>query len=111
MAAEHEDKHPLIPSSLVQDDPSLEQLVLDFLDGLRKRLDSMQDAIRDQDFASLQTAAHQLKGSGGSYGYPIITRCAAELEEHAKTAALEDCQTALARLREMSNRLAVKPDS
>ena len=36
------------------------------------------------DFEALQRLAHQLKGAGGSYGYPALTDPAKALEETAK---------------------------
>jgi len=40
--------------------------------------------------ADLCKAAHQLKGSGGAYGYGVLTTMAAELEKRAKGDAPDD---------------------
>ena len=40
----------------------------------------MREALAAGASDELQTPAHRLKGDGGSYGYPDLTRTAAELE-------------------------------
>jgi hypothetical protein len=36
-----------------------------------------------------------MKGAGGSYGYPMLTKVAKTLEEAAKAGDIETCTTAL----------------
>jgi HPt (histidine-containing phosphotransfer) domain-containing protein len=100
-----------IGSQLVRDDPSFEDLVVQFVEGLQGRLDNMEKAIRASDFESLRVAAHQLKGSGGGYGYPILTKRAAELERSAKDQALDECFDVLTELREICSRVVVDAQS
>lgn len=99
-----------IPSDLVRDDPSFADLVLDFVNGLSQRLETMEDAMHTKDLESLRRAAHQLKGSGGGYGYPVLTQHAGELEQSAKAGALEACTTELAELQSLCKRIVVSPD-
>ena len=98
----------LIGSELVREDPSFVHLVVQFVDRLGERVDNMEQAIRAADFDALRVAAHQLRGSGGGYGYPILTDQAAKLEEEAKTGALENCVEALAQLRRICERIVVR---
>jgi len=65
---------------------------------------------RGADFEGLQIAAHQLKGSGGGYGYDELTECAAKLEAHARSRELEGCVSALDELRDLTRRVRVAPD-
>ncbi|UCE58748.1 MAG: Hpt domain-containing protein [Phycisphaerales bacterium] len=100
----------LIGSELVAEDESFADIVVQFVDGLSRRLDTMEDAIRASDFEALRTAAHQLKGSGGGYGYPILTERAAELEKGAKAKLLGDCAQQIEELRQLAARIVVSAD-
>ncbi|MCH7808918.1 MAG: Hpt domain-containing protein [Planctomycetes bacterium] len=71
----------------------------------------MHDAIEKSDFEALRGAAHQLKGSGGGYGYPILTELAAELERFAQSGILDDCKTALDGLKNTCSRVVVDTDA
>ncbi len=71
----------------------------------------MEEAVRASDFEALRRTAHQLKGSGGGYGYPILTQKAAILERHAGAAALDECLDALDELKVICDRVVVGPQS
>jgi len=46
-----------------------------------RRVDQMMDAFERNERDHLIRLAHQLKGSGGGYGFPILTDAAGKLEE------------------------------
>ncbi|MBI5863484.1 MAG: Hpt domain-containing protein, partial [Planctomycetes bacterium] len=71
--------HPLV-SQLLADDPDLRDIVVEFVDGLSTRIAELNSAHEKLDWERLKTLAHQLKGAGGSYGYPDITTLGAEME-------------------------------
>ncbi len=96
-----------IGSELVREDPSFSDLVQQFVNGLSDRLRIMEDAIRTADFDSLRTAAHQLKGSGGGFGYPILSERAATVERHARAEAIDGCKSAVDELKGLCNRVVV----
>jgi HPt (histidine-containing phosphotransfer) domain-containing protein len=110
MADENKTAGDPIESELLLGDSSFADIVDNFVEGLGGRLRSMFDAIRAVDFEGLRNAAHQLKGSGGGYGYPILSQQAAELERHAKARVLEECTTALNELKELCGRVVVTAD-
>ena len=66
-------------------DHELNELKREFLDEAREKVIEMQNALdRTPDSEALERLAylaHQLKGSGGSYGYQRISTDAAELEK------------------------------
>jgi HPt (histidine-containing phosphotransfer) domain-containing protein len=66
-------------------DYELNELKREFLDEAREKVVEMQGAlehVRERDsLEKLAYLAHQLKGSGGSYGYQRISTDAAELEK------------------------------
>lgn len=100
-----------IASELVQEDASFADIVVQFVEGLDARLAKMHDAIEKSDFEALRGAAHQLKGSGGGYGYPILTELAAELERFAQSEVLDDCKTALDELKNTCSCVVVESDA
>jgi len=96
-----------IPSDLVKDDPDYADIVVTFVEGLKDRLADMEDALRQSDFDTLRTTAHQLKGSGGGFGYPILTEHATRLERLAKARALQECIDAIGELKGLASRVVV----
>jgi HPt (histidine-containing phosphotransfer) domain-containing protein len=102
--ANHENK---IGSELVREDPSFADIVIQFVDGLDDRLETMNTALSNADFEALRVAAHQLKGSGGGYGYPVLTERAGELEEFAKQQSVDACSEAFQSLKQICSRVVV----
>ncbi|MGL4941658.1 MAG: Hpt domain-containing protein [Thermoguttaceae bacterium] len=70
--------------SPLSSDPDFRELVTLFISELPERLESMQACLAKQDWSSLQKLAHQLKGAAGSYGFPLISPAAAELDATLK---------------------------
>jgi HPt (histidine-containing phosphotransfer) domain-containing protein len=65
-------------------DPEMVEVVQEFLFELPLRLGQLQEALETRDWQSLTRYAHQLKGAGGSYGFPQLTPLAERLERMAK---------------------------
>ncbi len=82
------------------DDPDMAELILEFVSNLPSRLEAIRQSLAASDLAALSTLSHQLKGAAGGYGFPTLSKCAAQLERTARTA--ED----LASLREQVEDLA-----
>jgi len=110
MADENEKPKDPIPSDLVSQDGSFADLVQEFIDGLGGRMAEMETAVSNGDYQALKRLAHQLKGSGGGYGYPDLTNLAAEIEQHALSEGLAACQQALDELKILVSRVVVKLD-
>lgn len=75
-------------------DYELNELKREFLDEAREKVVEMQsalDSVRERaSLDRLAYLAHQLKGSGGSYGYQRISADAAELEKVVESIAEGD---------------------
>ena len=67
-------------------------------------------ALGEGDLGALQRLAHQLKGSGGGYGFPALTKLAAAVEQQAFSKELPGCQRALDELKALVSRVVVKLD-
>lgn len=70
---------------LVHIDAAFEPLIPKFLTNRKKEVVTMQAALAAQDYETVRTVAHGMKGAGGSYGFDRITDLAAVIEQAAKT--------------------------
>ena len=82
---------------MIMVDPELDELRREFLAEAQGKVREMQSALAGgrsrESLERLAYIAHQLKGSGGSYGYERISAEAAELEqavEKGAAAAIEE---------------------
>jgi PAS domain S-box-containing protein len=62
----------------------LEEIVPGYLAARRKELPEMMALLAADDFARLSALAHNIKGTGSSYGFPELTRMGAVLEHSAQ---------------------------
>jgi len=72
-----------IKSNLVND-PDMTDLLDAFVARLPETLAAMAEALANNAHEELQRLAHQMKGSGGGYGYPMLTEEACKLEDAVK---------------------------
>ena len=64
--------------------PGLEEIVPGYLADRRKELPEMMALPAASGFERLASLGHNIKGTGGSYGFPELTRMGAVLEHSAK---------------------------
>ena len=69
-----------------EDVEDFDYLVPDYLAARRLEMVEMNELLTASDFARLGVLAHNLKGSGLSYGFPDLTRLGGELEQFATDA-------------------------
>ena len=62
------------------DDPEIAPLVPDFLDNRRAEVGMYREALDQQDYGRIQSAAHKMKGTGRGYGLSAVSRIGGELE-------------------------------
>lgn len=85
-------------SSLCED-TDMAELVEMFVQEVPDRLAQLEQCLDQANWSELARFAHQLKGAGGSYGFPQLTPAAARLEQLAKqTAPVEQLQAAISEL-------------
>lgn len=76
---------PAVLLSEFKDDPDMAELVQVFVQGLSDRVAAIERALEEENLETLADIAHQLKGTGGGFGYPSITKAAGLLEQAIKT--------------------------
>jgi len=81
--------HPEPPDSplTVKISRDLKGIVPIFLGNRKKDVRTLRDALVTQDFKTVQTLGHRMKGDGGGFGFDQITEIGAAMERAAK---LED---------------------
>ena len=76
----------------VRVDPILESLVPRFLENRKRDLAALQGALEDEDFETIQSLGHAMKGTGGAYGFEVISVLGSELEASGKGRNLVDAR-------------------
>ncbi len=96
--------HTTIPVEISRD---LEDIAPTFLENRRKDLRTLRVAVGAQDFATLQTLGHRMKGDGGGYGFDDISEIGARLEIAAKQEDRPAAEHCVAELEDFLNRVTV----
>ncbi|MFQ5964700.1 MAG: PAS domain S-box protein [Candidatus Scalinduaceae bacterium] len=86
---------PEVIYSEYTDDLDLVELIDEFAAGLGDDIKAMRLALEHGDYDGLRRLSHQMKGAGGSYGYPMLTEAATILEGAAKAKDNDACTSAL----------------
>ena len=88
-------------SDLLADDPDMIDLVEEFVEALPSRIEELKQAYERLDWDQMATLAHQLKGAGGSYGYPPLSSLGATMEQAFKQHSAEQFADWLAQLEKL----------
>lgn len=74
---------------VVNIDIDLEDLIPGFMENRQTDLQKLEQALEDQDYETLRSIGHNLKGVGGGYGFHDMTAMGAAIEEGASENKLE----------------------
>ena len=88
-------------------DPDMMELVEFFVQQMPSRIDALRASVDIGSIDELKSLAHQLKGAGGSYGFPLITESARRLEENASGAEIDDIRKSVDELIALCGRTTV----
>lgn len=69
-----------VSSLLVEDDPEFLDLVQEFVADMGPTLDVLYELLKQHDLESMGKLVHTLKGQGGSFGYPMVSELAGQIE-------------------------------
>ena len=75
-------------------DIDLEDLIPGFLENRQGDLQKLEQALGEEDFETLRSIGHNLKGVGGGYGFHDMTTIGAAIEEGARENKLENRKSA-----------------
>ena len=65
-------------------DSDLEELIPGFLENRKKDISTLNEALSNDNFESIRSIGHSLKGVGGGYGFKMISELGAQIETSAK---------------------------
>ncbi len=74
---------------VVNIDIDLEDLIPGFMENRQTDLQKLEQALEDQDYETLRSIGHNLKGVGGGYGFHDMTAMGTAIEEGARENKLE----------------------
>jgi len=89
----------------------VEELAPDYLAARKVEIPQMLQLLAGCDFDRLHVLSHSLKGSGGSFGFPELSRLGAALERHAEAGDGAGFAEELARLKDYLEHLECSPTS
>lgn len=89
-------------------DPDLKELIPDYLEKRRSELREFRRLMDEGDFQNLQKLGHKLRGSAGSYGFPVLSEVGKEFEEGGKDKDYQRAKRALTLYETVMARIRVK---
>lgn len=85
----------------------LEPLIPRYLDRRHKEIELFRTQLAAANFEALRIGGHSLKGSGGGYGFPDLTRIGGTIETAAKAGDVAVIATALTEYADYLQRVEV----
>jgi len=92
---------------LVSVDSDLEDLIPGFLENRSKEIETLGNALEQEDFEALRSIGHSLKGVGGGYGFEKMSELGAEIEILAKDSDIQGIQQVIVRYTDYLQRVEV----
>jgi len=71
-------------ASLIENDPLMAELREFFIDDLSKKIKKFNDDMKKKDIEEVIRFGHSLKGTAGSYGFPVFSKLGAEIEDNGR---------------------------
>src|SRR5512140_2472201 len=90
-------------------DAQIAALVPRFLANRAADVEKIRAALAAADFESIRAAAHAMKGSGGGYGFPEISRLGAAMEQGARERDATALAALVANLETYLARIEIQP--
>jgi HPt (histidine-containing phosphotransfer) domain-containing protein len=100
-----EDKEKMTEKIIITIDKDLADLIPGYLANRRKDIEKMNAAIDSGETEAIRMIGHQLKGSGGGYGFDFITDIGMAIEHAAKEGSREEIKGHIAALGDYLDRL------
>lgn len=92
----------------VKIDIDLKELVPTYLERVESHAEKMLEHLENGDFESIRSLGHNLKGSGGGYGFDRISEIGLGLEMAAKSSEVDEIKKFIGELKEYLQRIEVE---
>ena len=96
-----------IVSKLPAHNKKFKNIIIRFIKRLGQQLDAIEKADSRGDLKAVAELAHWLKGAGGTVGFDVFTKPAAQLEVHAREGDTTQVKPAIENLRQLAARIVV----
>jgi PAS domain S-box-containing protein len=88
-------------------DSDLKDLIAGYLEGRHKDIDSILSAVDKGEYESIRVLGHTMKGTGGSYGFDVITNLGKSIEFAAKGKNPDEIKKSVHELKEYLNNVKI----
>lgn len=105
----HDSGEPIV--SELSNDPDFADIVEIFIENLHKMQARIEDGLKDKNWEMLGDYFHQLKGSGGGIGFPMISEVAGKIGNCIKEQAYDQMQLEIKRFIQICDRIYAGKDN
>ncbi len=91
----------------VEVDADLEDLIPTYLSNLDKNIEKITSAVGDGDFEQCRVLGHNMKGSGGGYGFHDLSRYGKQIEDAAKASDAGEIQKTVGQIQDYLTRIDI----
>jgi len=95
------------PRIVTQVDPDIADMIPGYLANLKRDLAAIHQALEANDLTTILTLAHRLKGSGGGYGFKVLSEIGDLMETAAREGRTGDIQIQVTRLADYLDRVEI----
>jgi len=95
-------------STVVVCDADLDDIIPEYLESKRAECVHLKELAEQGNFEDIRSIAHGMKGSGGCYGFPVISEIGKEMEIAAKASNLADVLVQVDALQSYMGRVEVR---
>jgi len=94
-----------IYSSVLEDDPSMLDVVRQYISNLEKTKTALNQAVSRQEWDTVARLVHDIKGTGGAFGFPQLSETAKELDDLIKSRKYGEAKRLFENLNDTYNRI------
>lgn len=88
-------------------DPDLQELIPGFLQNRRHDIQTLEKAVAVEDFETIRTLGHRMRGDGGGYGFSMISEIGRALEKAALEKHTQDITVCVQELTAYLDRIEI----
>ncbi|WP_455376109.1 ATP-binding protein [Kaarinaea lacus] len=95
-------------SNEIANDPEFQLLVRQFVSSLPDVVESIKNAVRDRDWETAESLTHKLKGVGGNYGYPNLSKLSQKINAQIKSEIYDQVEHLVAELEDACHQIVAE---
>ena len=92
---------------VVLSDPDMQELIPGYLENRWEDIRSIMESLEKNDYKTIQVLGHDMKGTGGGYGFDAITLIGKSVEQAAKDQNQDEVRKLVQDLTDFLNRVEI----